>query len=261
MKIFVACHDRIPSFLDGELFIPVQSGTMLSEMKLPCIHDDDKEPNISGRNSVYNELCAFQYASQHLVDDEKACYGFMQGKRYLLNSYDFMRENQRSPFCLNENELSPIVLERMKYCDSDLDGYDMIAPCPQRVYCARGSLYENWCVCHDGNFVKEAYNACKTMYPDCAKSFETVFFGKLQFYIYHNIFISRGDVFREYGKWLIDILTEMEKHVQLNRMTDRHYLFLDHKYKPMAWLAEHLMNVYVLWRRLMVKYNYVLQIQ
>lgn len=257
MKIFIPCYDGIPD-LDLGTYAPVQSGTAVTDYNLSCVHDNDKSPNISDKNELYRELCVLQYSAEHLVDDDNGCYGIEQGKRFMIRNYGFLDVRQDNPVRIYEDMLSA-YRELLAYKDEDLDGYDMIAPCPQRMYQARNTLFDNWCHFHDKEFVLQAYNAVKNLYPDYTKAFETVFFGDSQFYIFHNIFITRGSIYKEYAKWLIGVLSEVEKNVTFNKDIDVHYNHIEKTYKPLPWLSEHLINVFVLRHRLMVKYNYIIQ--
>lgn len=258
MRLYVACHDKIivPP-LPG--YIPIQSGSAVCDTKLNCIRDGDLKDNISARNPRYFELCALYAVAKNLIDDTNNIYGVLQSRRFLVRDYSTHPVDQLNYMHAMEADLAN-YRTALAFTEEDMGPYDMLCPLQERVVQRTRTLGDNWRIFHDREMLVQARNILAERDPSYLDAFDAVFDGPCGFYHYHNILITKGRLLMEYADWLFRLLMELENRVVLKPGTDYHHNHLDGKYKPLAWLAEHLINVFILRNRLMVRGHSVLMV-
>ena len=177
-------------------------------------HIDTEDLNNEFNNEFYAEIAKQLYVYKHkLINDD--IIGFYQNRRYL----DIDLQNIQ----LNENEV--ILCEPVIW---------------YHVLKSNSTLYENVSLLQQMNlghlFIKNNNTIIENILGDDMNYFNTI-----KLFHFHNIFIGTNKFFYNYSEYLFNILSSIKnKFDNMNLITNE---------KIGAWLAERLLNIYV------IKYN------
>lgn len=201
LKIIIATHKNI-DLPKHEVFIPIQTGTSLTEDRFDMIHDNDGDNNISSKNHDYCELTALYWAWKNLSADY---YGLCHYRRFL----SFSKPKNKYPYIyykkIDEDFLKYLSIDNSKHFVED---YDIILPQTEKIFM---SVTEHYLASKLHN-KKDFYvmkEILKNDYPDYIEDMNTylsqdeIFFG--------NMFIMKNNIFNEYCTWLFDILLKFDK--------------------------------------------------
>ena len=231
IKLFVCCHKQV-SVPNHSLLIPIQVGAAIADKHLPHFLHDDLGDNISVKNPSYCELTA-QYWAWKNADAEY--YGFFHYRRYL-----YPNKNDKRPYQI-ERELTADKLNELGYraFEGTIKEFDIIAPIGENMYVSVREHYAN-APFHHIKDLKLAEQILLARCPEMAEALETYMSGTICYF--GNIYIMRGDIFRDYCSWLFPILEEFD------RLTDTSG-YSQQEHRVDGYLAERLFGVYLTFRR------------
>lgn len=234
-NIFIVTHKKI----DNKDILPSSYKNILVGKQKNNNFDfsDSTGDNISEKNPYYCELTALYWIWKNYSFDDCDCLGICHYRRF---------------FWLNNIEKSYVekavddIKKYVNYLDVSMmdeyfKKYDIIVP-EARYY--KTSITKHYCDCNR----KSDYDVLKEVifekYPSYMDDFTHVFSGnKLHIC---NMFITSGKVFRDYCRWLFDVLFEVEKRVNIP---------YDDEYQKriFGFLSERLLNVYIYHHKLKAK--------
>ena len=244
IKILIAQHRefKVPN---NDVYMPIHVGKSQSNVELG-IQGDNTGDNISNKNKSYCELTALYWAWKNLKDVD--IIGLCHYRRY----FDFRNQiNYILPtnytICNNINDLDFSIPDRI--IQNINKG---------KVYVTKPLYYPyplvvDYSLCHISDDLRilqqiiettqekrfiDAY--LKVMYSD----------NKL---IHYNMFLMKWNDFDKYCNWLFPLLSEMEKHININT------------YNPIqqriwGYMAERLFNVWLIAEKKDVLYKNVIMI-
>jgi hypothetical protein len=125
-----------------------------------------------------------------------------------------------------------------------LIGHDIILVKPALFGCNLKTQYANFHCISDYHSMKEIIHE---IYPEYDESFLHFFENNNTMSLY-CMFITRYELFNRYFEWLFPLLFEAEKRIGFSK-------YNSHQKRILAFLAEHLLNVYVCHNKLKVIYE------
>ncbi len=220
INIYIATHKEfnVPN-KDG--YVPIQVGAKMNE-PLPYIKDDTGN-NISEKNKNYCELTALYWIWKNKKED---IVGLTHYRRYLYNNIFSIKEN---------NLLSCKKIEKI------LNRYDMILPKSLKM---KNTIEEQYVHSHIVNDLRKCKPIIHEIYPEYEDDFEKVLKRK-KMYAY-NMFITKREYFEEYMEWLFNILSRLEKQIDISG-------YSEYNQRVYGFLAERLLNVWVEKNKLKIK--------
>lgn len=233
IKILVATHKEF-KFPENDIYLPIQVGRKLSDLKLDIQGDDDGE-NISHKNANYCELTAIYWAWKNLKTD---IIGLCHYRRY-FNFNDLNIKIVRTKhITLDELELVEVKKELI---EGLMSKYDIIVSKPV-VY--PYSLSVDYKVAHISEDFEILSSVIKQKFKDYFTTWERVakYSNKLHPY---NMFICNSKLFNQYVEWLFSILFEVEKKVKISSYEYQSRIF--------GFMSERLMELYIQHNNLKIK--------
>ncbi len=216
IKILITYHKK-DALLKNKIFTPINAGRKIakdnqsSDLKWlidNCIGDDTGD-NISEKNIIYNEMTSIYWAWKNYAELGNPDYiGHFHYRRHLcfMDSDKSVLEmdNIGKNYIYRQLDFSEKKMQRL--CQA----YDLIAPMPQW----RKSAYEHF----ERNFnieeLETAINVLKEQYPLYYQSAKE-YLGDNKLY-FCNIFIMKKEMFFEYCRYIFDILSEVEKRIDMS---------------------------------------------
>ncbi|MCC8141993.1 MAG: DUF4422 domain-containing protein [Lachnospiraceae bacterium] len=207
IRILVAVHKDFWAPSD-EMYLPLQVGTALSDVKLKYQGDDDGD-NISAKNDKYSELTGLYWAWKNLDAD---AIGLAHYRRYLAEPGKRGGGDQN----LTDRILTKSTAEQI------LSRVDAIVA-KKRKYVIE-TIYSHYDHTHDGTHLNLTGEIIERQCPDYLDAYNTVL--KRTSAHMFNMFVMKRDQFRAYCAWLFPILEELEGLVDDSQMTpfERRYL-------------------------------------
>ncbi|MDY6357074.1 MAG: DUF4422 domain-containing protein [Catonella sp.] len=246
IKLFVVCHK--PCYVPDLPFLhPIQVNAAANGHMDFEYHDDDGEDNISSKNRSFCELTAQYWVWKHVEADY---YGFFHYRRYFsffpeklkdvdewgnLN-FDHFDEFYNNETGLNEEQVRKAV-----------EGKDIIVVGSRKLSkdgkTTVGNEYGKASFQHEEDF-KTTIRVLLQKYPEYKNAVDQY----LNSTTAHecNMFIMKRDLFKEYGKWLFDILFEVEK------LTDVTF-YNQEELRIFGYLAERLCGIFFTQQELLGK--------
>jgi hypothetical protein len=215
--------------------MPIQGGKAIANVDLG-IQGDDTGENMSEKNPHYCELTVLYWAWKNLkgvdyigLDHYRRYFKF--SRRSDKNIKDFFLTGKDIDFKLNRH----------------LGKYDIILAKPS--LCTH-PLSTDYSIYHYSDDYRLFKKTIKDLFPDYFSSFCDImeYNNKISRF---NMFITRWEIFDDYCKWLFPILEELEKVIDISR-------YSVYQARVLAFMAERLLNIYVLEKKLKVKYYPVL---
>lgn len=217
IRIYVACHK--PSYVpENPLLVPVMAGAAFIDDDTPFkdmrgILRDDAGDNISEKNHTYCELTPQYWVWKN---EEADYYGFYHYRRYL--SYkEIFPVNQdgtkrgsvyRCPFA----ELDDIREDLSKYGHTEermreiIPEYDIITVLRERI---NTSVYRQYTQFHPKEILDAVLQILNRLYPAYVPAAKKYLASKDIYYM--NMYVMKKEKFREYMRWLFDILDTYEE--------------------------------------------------
>lgn len=257
-KIILTAHHKndaaIPVF--KKYFYPIQVGSALNEADLGIERDDTGE-NISNKNKNYCELTAYYFAYKNLDFDYAGLmhyrrifsvrnFRFLDIKSYLV----FFAKRVIDVFsikdinlCLDNNFKIYSLGDLEEECRSFNDflkeeDFDIILP--KKVLYAYLGMKNQYAINHCANHFQTFNEIIIKKYPKFSDVINHVNQSKT---IYpYNMFVMKREIFLDYHKILFDVLTEMEKYVDLDAMNS-------YQSRIFGFLSERFLNYYIAFLR------------
>lgn len=211
--IYIAAHKQfeVPKL---ENYVPLQVGAE-GKGDLGYLRDDTGD-NISIKNPNFCELTGLYWIWKNTSDEYK---GLVHYRRYFGRNNFSRRLKDIYPFDRMVSMLlhSDIILPYVEYFKENAKEEILIKCCTPDIF---ASLEE----------------ILKSKYPDYATSFDRYFADNKS--VLFNMMFCRRELFDSYCAWLFDILFELEKKVDLNKLND-------YQKRLYGFLSERLLNVWI----------------
>lgn len=248
--VYVAYHKECPIVQD-DVYVPIQVGAAISDVKLDMIGDDSGE-NISSRNPNYCELTALYWMWKN--DKTSDIVGLFHYRRFL-----YPRLSKWKRFLYRRVAMRDILLEKPSAeqanelvgnpgFDKILEKYDIITT---NLVANQGrTLLKHYADAHRISDMEVARAVLVEFYPDYVDAFDKQM-GGLKFN-YANMFVASKKVADEYCEWLFDVLAKIEQRVTIPTDPVQSRIF--------GYISERLFGVYIKRNNLKVKQLYVCNI-
>lgn len=228
IEIYIATHKSI-NFPNNKIYIPIQVGSFFSNKKFNYLTDDMGE-NISHLNKNFCEITALYWIWKNTQAD---ILGLVHYRRYLISKNGYSYANS---FIISDKEIENTLLT-----------YDIIMA---RSYLFRYlgfipvTIKFNYFSRHYKNDWFILKGIIQKKYPEYLKAFNSI---EKQFTMHScNIFIGKRDFVDHYCSWLFDILFTAQELIDIS-----HYD--SYQARIFGFMAERLLNVYVLHHKLKIK--------
>lgn len=240
IKILIATHKEF-KLPQNNIFLPIQVGRKLANSKLN-IQGDDEGDNISEKNNTYCELTALYWAWKNLTNIDyiglshyRRYFDFYTGGKY-FNHLKIIKPDELTQYNFQVPNIEKLF-----------NKYDIILAKPA-VYEYR--LKTEYCSSHVAEDYEVMKGIVKKFMPDYYDAFNQVFEenNKLSHF---NMFIVSNKMFNDYCNWLFSLLGQIENNIDVSNYSAR-------QKRIHGFMAERLLNVYVVKNNLRVKYFPVL---
>ena len=239
--ILVCCH-KDDYFYNGENFLPIHVGKAISNVNIN-IQGDDTGDSISTKNPNYCELTAHYWYWKNCKHSKYV--GLNHYRRY----FDFKsRLPYGSSYTIFPEANSNTFSLAIPNLDSMFRDTDIILP-KRIVY--PFSLTDDYKFCHISDDLEIMKQGVIELYPDYLPAYTDVM-DKNNRLAHYNMFITTSSIFNEYSKWLFDILFEVERRVKVSAYPVQARIF--------GYMSERLLNVFVHYKNLKVKYVPIVKI-
>lgn len=238
-RILVSAHREFAHF-DADSLQMIQVGAALASTHFQNMLHDDEGDNDSKLNRMLCEMTAQYWAWKHVDADY---IGFCHYRRYFNFSDKHYKENPYGE--IMDGRIDEVAQAKYGLDDASIakaiEGYDIIsapiqdirkmpgaATTPLEQYADAPKLHvEDLILCGE---------VAKTLYPDYAEDVDSYLNG--HFSCFCNMYIMRGQLFKDYAAWVFPILDETMKHLDMDRYSVEGVRTPGH-------LAERLFNIYL----------------
>lgn len=199
-EVYVVSHKKA-KMPNGDIYIPLQVGKNSEDF--PGFLRDNTGNNIASKNENYCELTAQYWATKNRVADVKGLVHyrrlFSNGKKNFFSSVD-------KKF---SDVMTAETLARL------LSRYDLILPQKRNYYIETSwSHYEH---IHHIKDLETTREVLAEKYPDYLPYFDKAMQARSAHMF--NMLIAKSAIFDAYTSWLIDVLNEVEKRVDISGYT------------------------------------------
>lgn len=195
IKIMIASHKEFYMPAD-EMYIPVRVGSEKAESDFGYTRDDSGD-NISEKNPFFCELTAVYWGWKNLDAD------FIGLAHY------------RRHFSCKKSKWKYNSIMTSKQAESLCAKYDVILP--KKRYYFIETLMSHYSHTHDISHLEITREIIKRKCPDYLKAFDKGM-NRRSAHMF-NMFVMKRDVLDRYCTWLFDILFELEKNIDVSRMS------------------------------------------
>jgi len=223
----------------NNLFWPIQAGKAVSRFDLK-IQGDDTGDNISAKNATFSEFTVWYWVWKNIktIYPNLEYVGLSHYRRF------FNLENPYSEFAMFYKSKIPCMAGYERLFIEKLSSADIILSKPAYFSCAVKNQFSYRHKEADYLCVKNIiHNIC----PEYDDSFKSVFENNNGISLY-CMFVSKYKLFNDYFSWLFPILFETEKKIDVSE-------YNPYQKRVLAFLAERLLNVYVLHHNLKTAYE------
>lgn len=199
IKVFIACHKQcdVPS---DPLYLPLHVGAEGKESI--GFERDDSGINISNKNPIFCELTGLYWCWKNLDCDY---LGLSHYRRYFtLKDKSYQKKHGELNSVLTFNEASQL-----------LDTYDILLPKKRNYYIS--TIYNHYDSTFDGKQLDSTRAIIQQKYPQYIDSFDW-YMKQHKGYVF-NMYIMKKEYSDAYCKWLFDILFELEKKIDISKMS------------------------------------------
>lgn len=212
----VAAHKEFPMPKERELYLPVLVGAKRNYKPGIDYQRDDDGENISEKNPNYNELTAIYWAWKNLDAD---AVGLVHYRRFLSKKRKRDLEN-----ILNKREVEELLAKT-----------PIILPKKRKYYIETN--YSHYIHAHHQEPIDVTRKVIVDKYPEYLDAFDQMM--KRTSAHMFNMFVMKKELFDEYASWLFDILTQVEKQIDISEYSVQ-------EARVFGYLAERLMDVWIL---------------
>ena len=220
-------------FPDNNIYMPIQVGKILNQDDFGYLRDDNGE-NISKKNRSYSELTALYWAWKNKFFKESDFCALVHYRRYFSGSETFGKFK-----ILNEDDIVKIMAE-----------YDIIVPVKRKYYVE--TIRNHYAHAHIKKDLDTLEEVLQKYSPEYMEAFTKVM-EQRSLYLY-NMFVMKADYFDDYCTWMINILFEVEKRIDISG-------YDPYQERVFGFLAERMFNVWLLHYKLKVKEVKVVNIE
>ncbi len=202
---------------------------------------DDLGDNIAHKNSSYSELTAFYYVWKNLPSP---FVGFCHYRRYLIPPLlsPWIRKTAIKPygsgFLVSDAELFNQLTELNHQYQSSftqaLDNYDILLPHPNPL--PPGGFIRQYFAYHPSAPFWKMLSILSAIDNNLGVRAHQFFLQSRQAY-WHNLFITRWEIFEQYCQFLFGILFKLEQEVKLSKSP--------YQQRVLAFLSERLFNFWI----------------
>lgn len=206
IKILVATHKKYNMPKD-DIYFPIQVGKDKNPEDFGYNLDNIGD-NISFKNPYYCELTGVYWAWKNL---DAEYIGLTHYRRHFTCSKKiFMKKERKLKEVLNRNQVEEILKRA-----------DIILPKKRRYYIE--NLYSHYKHTMYEKPLAETEKIIKEKYPEYIEEFEKLH--KRSSAHMFNMFIMKKSILNSYCTWVFDILSELEKRVNIKEYDDFHSRF------------------------------------
>ncbi len=224
IKLLIATHKQY-HFPDDVIYEPIQVGKALAQNDFGYLGDESGE-NISSKNQKFCELTAIYWAWKNDYFSEVEYCGLVHYRRYFKGHLPFQKFS-----ILSENEIRQAM-----------ESFDVILP-KKRNYLIE-TIYSHYSNAHYSKDLDETREVLKKFYPQYLVEFD-ILMKQTKAHMF-NMFIMKKVDFEAYSQWLIRILFELEKRLEINDYTP-------FQKRVFGFISELLLNVWVMHNKLNIK--------
>ncbi|ANK62544.1 exopolysaccharide biosynthesis protein [Loigolactobacillus backii] len=219
VKILVAAHKNYVMPSDSNLYLPIFVGKALHPNVNQTFQGDNTGDNISAKNAHYNELTAVYWAWKNLDAD---AIGLVHYRRYFS-----LRPKRSLTSILTQDQVDSLLVE-----------HDVVLPTRRKYYIETN--YSHYIHAHHAEPLELTRQIIARDYPSYLADFDQAM--KRTSAHMFNMFIMKKQPFNEYCTWLFDILTKLEKQLDItgyDSYETRVYGFVSERLLD-VWLAQNL---------------------
>ena len=197
IKIIVATHKkyRMP---EDPVYIPLQAGAEDNE-DLGYLKDNTGD-NISSKNKNYCELTGLYYMWKNMDADYK---GLVHYRRHFVST---SRKGSKFDRIISGDELKEV-----------LSRTDIILPKKRKYYIETN--YSQYAHAHHNEDLDLTREILVEKYPEYVPGFDEVM-GRTYVHLF-NMMIMKSEILNEYLTWLFDVLSALEKRVDISSYNSR----------------------------------------
>lgn len=221
-RVYIITHKEF-NMLYPKNYMPIQVGKNNTKLELPY-ESDDSGDNIAFKNPNYCELTGIYWILKNC--NLKEYIGIVHYRRYI-----------------SKNTLIKKLIDG-KSINKILKKYDIILP--NKFFFPR-KVWNNYYEAGSGKEIDliKLKNIITTDYPDYIDAFNKIVNSNSASYC--NMLITSKVLFKEYHEWLFEVLSKLEKKVDLSNYTKS-------EARIYGYLSEILLNVWVEKKGLKIKY-------
>lgn len=194
IKVLIATHKKV-SLPKDSVYLPIHVGRE-GKSDIGFVGDNTGD-NISYKNRYYSELTAIYWAWKNLDYD---FIGLVHYRRFFANRNLFFQKKT----ILTSSEV-------ISLCSK----HKLILPKKRRYYIE--SLNSHYANTHDISHLEETRRIITSLSPQYLVPFDKVIKRKSAHMF--NMFIMKKDLFDSYCSWLFSILFQLEKHIDLDKLS------------------------------------------
>ena len=241
VRILVSAHRDFTRF-DAKSLQMIQVGCAVNGGHLPNMLHDDEGDNDSALNKMLCEMTAQYWAWKHVTDAEYV--GFCHYRRYFNFSDTRYEENgwgEVMAGAIDEAAQKKFGLHDASIARA-LEGYDVVTAPIQDLrtmpgaYTTPAEQYADAPKLHIDDLIL-CGEVVKELHPDYAEDVEAYLNGHTSCFC--NMYIMRGELFREYAEWVFPILDRCIENIDFS-----HYSV--EAVRTPGHLAERLLNIYLM---------------
>lgn len=199
-EIYVVSHKKAKMPTE-KIYCPLQVGKSMENF--PGFLRDNTGDNIAIKNENYCELTAQYWAAKNRSADVK---GLVHYRRFFSNG-------KRNFFSSVDKKFADILTEERLV--QLLKDHDMILPCKRNYYIE--TSWSHYKHVHHIEDLETTRQVLQEKYPDYIPYFDQMMQEKAVHMF--NMLIAKEVIFDEYTSWLIDVLSEVEKRVDITDYT------------------------------------------
>ena len=219
IKLLIAAHKQYQMPADS-IYFPLHVGAQGKE-HITGFTPDNTGDNISTKNPYYCELTGIYWAWKNLDADY---IGLCHYRRYFSVSKHIPKtENEKFMVVLNSQQTEEL-----------LSNTDVILPKPRNYYIE--TIYNHYKHTMYIEPFDIAGQIIHEKYPEYFKEFEHLKHTTMMHAF--NMFIMKKEILDQYCTWLFDILSEVEKRVDVSQYSDFHKRFFGR-------ISERLLDVWI----------------
>lgn len=236
IKILICSHKSV-LLPQHRYFMPIQAGTILSDVLLPFMKDDSGD-NISIKNRNYCELTCHYWTWKNLKNVD--IVGLNHYRRYFNFENICPKYAPDKCFISTDDFLSKPY--KFPNLDALFDKYDIILPNARNYPYDMATQYAVYHIVDDWRILKDVI---QEMSPEYIPAFEMTMEHR-NYSSNYNMFITKWKYFEEYSEWLFKILFEVEKRIKISEYPVQARVY--------GYMSERLINVYCEYKHLRIRH-------